>query len=67
MTVRSWSFTTCLGLGKRKPPKFVRQYADVGRIATDAIAAFADDVRNGAFPGDAETYHAPEGLGEALS
>jgi 3-methyl-2-oxobutanoate hydroxymethyltransferase len=60
-------FHDLLGLGKRKPPKFVRQYADVGRIATEAIAAFADDVRNGGFPGDAETYHAPEGLGEALS
>jgi 3-methyl-2-oxobutanoate hydroxymethyltransferase len=60
-------FHDLLGLGKRTPPKFVRQYADVGRIATEAIAAFANDVRNGSFPGEAETYHAPEGLGEALS
>ena len=60
-------FHDLLGLGKSTPPKFVRQYADVGRIATEAIAAFADDVRTGNFPGDAETYHAPAGLGEALS
>jgi 3-methyl-2-oxobutanoate hydroxymethyltransferase len=60
-------FHDLLGLGKSTPPKFVRQYADVGRIATEAIAAFADDVRSGNFPGDAETYHAPAGLGEALS
>jgi 3-methyl-2-oxobutanoate hydroxymethyltransferase len=60
-------FHDLLGLGKRKPPKFVRQYADVGRIATEAIAAFAADVRNGTFPSDAESYHAPAGLGDALS
>ena len=60
-------FHDLLGLGKGKPPKFVRQYADVGRIAMEAIAAFADDVRTGNFPGEAETYHGPAGLGEALS
>ena len=60
-------FHDLLGLGRPKPPKFVRQYADVGRIATEAIAAFAADVRNGTFPSDAESYHAPAGLGDALS
>jgi 3-methyl-2-oxobutanoate hydroxymethyltransferase len=60
-------FHDLLGLGRRTPPKFVRQYADVGRIATEAIAAFAEDVRNGHFPSDEESYHAPPGLGEALS
>ncbi len=60
-------FHDLLGLGRRTPPKFVRQYADVGRIATEAIAAFAADVRSGTFPSDAESYHAPPGLGDALS
>ncbi|HEY6471898.1 MAG TPA: 3-methyl-2-oxobutanoate hydroxymethyltransferase [Acidimicrobiales bacterium] len=62
-------FHDLLGLGPadRKPPKFVRQYADLGRLATAAIASFADDVRGGSFPGEAETYHGPEGLGDALS
>jgi 3-methyl-2-oxobutanoate hydroxymethyltransferase len=60
-------FHDLLGLGKGKPPKFVRQYADVGRIATEAIATFAADVRSGNFPGEAETYHGPAGLGEALA
>ncbi len=59
-------FHDLLGLGRTTPPKFVRQYADLGRIATEAIAAFADDVRSGSFPSDAETYHAPAGLGDAL-
>jgi 3-methyl-2-oxobutanoate hydroxymethyltransferase len=60
-------FHDLLGLTAQRPPKFVRQYADVGRIATEAIAAFAADVRNGAFPGEDETYHAPPGLGDALA
>jgi 3-methyl-2-oxobutanoate hydroxymethyltransferase len=60
-------FHDLLGLGRDTPPKFVRQYADVGRIATEAIAAFAADVRTGNFPGEDETYHGPAGLGEALS
>jgi 3-methyl-2-oxobutanoate hydroxymethyltransferase len=60
-------FHDLLGLGKGTPPKFVRRYADLGRIATEAVAAFAEDVRSGSFPSDAETYHAPEALGDALS
>lgn len=59
-------FHDLLGLGAGPAPKFVRQYADLGRLATEAVATFADDVRSGRFPGDAETYHAPEGLGDAL-
>jgi 3-methyl-2-oxobutanoate hydroxymethyltransferase len=62
-------FHDLLGLGDpgRKPPKFVRQYAELGRLATEAVAAFAADVRDGSFPGEAETYHGPAGLGDALN
>ena len=60
-------FHDLLGLGSGTPPKFVRRYAEVGRIATEAIASFADDVRRGRFPSDAESYHAPQGLGDALA
>ena len=38
-------------------PKFVRRYAELGRAATEAVSAFAADVRSGAFPTDAESYH----------
>jgi 3-methyl-2-oxobutanoate hydroxymethyltransferase len=38
-------------------PKFVRRYAEMGDDATAAIAAYAADVRSGAFPADAEVYH----------
>lgn len=37
--------------------KFVRRYADLAGIATEAVAAYAADVRSGAFPSDAEVYH----------
>ncbi len=60
-------FHDLLGLGKGSPPKFVRRYAELGRVATEAVAAFADDVRQCRFPSDAETYHGPAGLGDALS
>ena len=43
-------FHDLLGLGTRQAAKFVRQYADLAEIATEALAAFAADVRSGAFP-----------------
>lgn len=41
-------------------PKFVRRYADMRRLAGDAIAQYAADVRARTFPAAAETY----GLGQ---
>lgn len=38
-------------------PKFVRRYAELGDAAIAAVAAYAADVRSGAFPTDIETYH----------
>jgi 3-methyl-2-oxobutanoate hydroxymethyltransferase len=40
-----------------KVPKFVRRYAELGEAAVAAVAAYAADVRSGAFPADAEVYH----------
>ncbi len=60
-------FHDLLGLGSGTPPRFVRRYAEVGRIATEAIAAFADDVRRGTFPNEAESYHGSAELGDALA
>jgi 3-methyl-2-oxobutanoate hydroxymethyltransferase len=56
-----------LGMSKRPSPKFVRRYAEVGEIVTKAVAQYADDVRSGAFPSDAETYHASNELREAFA
>lgn len=52
-------FHDLLGLRRGTPPKFVRQYADLDAAATGAVAAWAADVRSGAFPSEAETYHLP--------
>ncbi|MBV8461874.1 MAG: 3-methyl-2-oxobutanoate hydroxymethyltransferase [Acidimicrobiales bacterium] len=49
-------FHDLLGFNPRTP-KFVRRYAELGEAATAAVAAFAADVRAGAFPTDAEAYH----------
>jgi 3-methyl-2-oxobutanoate hydroxymethyltransferase len=45
-----------LGVSGRTP-KFVRRYAELAVDATAAVAAYAADVRSGAFPADAEVYH----------
>ncbi len=55
-------FHDLLGLSNRPPAKFVRQYADLGPVITEAIRHYAEDVRNGAFPDASETYANPEGL-----
>jgi 3-methyl-2-oxobutanoate hydroxymethyltransferase len=40
-------------------PRFVRQYADLRTAMTDAINAYAEDVRTGAYPGTQESYPLP--------
>jgi len=45
-----------LGLEERIAPRFVRRYAELGVASREAIAAFAADVREGAFPADGESY-----------
>jgi len=49
-------FHDLLGLNATTP-KFVRRYAELAEVATAAVAAYAADVRSGAFPSDAEVYH----------
>ena len=55
-------FHDLLGLTSRAPAKFVRQYAQLGPVIVDALTKFADDVRSGAFPSEAETYANPDDL-----
>ncbi|MFN0092866.1 MAG: 3-methyl-2-oxobutanoate hydroxymethyltransferase [Acidimicrobiales bacterium] len=49
-------FHDLLGWYDRKVPKFVRRYADLRGAALDALCAYRDDVRSGAFPSEAESY-----------
>src|SRR6202795_2718564 len=51
-----------LGLTFNPAPKFARQYANVGEIISGAVRAYCEDVRNGGFPSDAESYHSGEML-----
>ena len=48
-----------LGLYDRFSPKHARKYAELGRLMTEAIAAYAADVRSGAFPAEENTFHEP--------
>jgi 3-methyl-2-oxobutanoate hydroxymethyltransferase len=45
-----------VGLRGGKMAKFVKQYADVRSIISDAAAAFRSDVQNGAFPGPEHSF-----------
>ncbi|MGQ0831051.1 MAG: 3-methyl-2-oxobutanoate hydroxymethyltransferase [Microthrixaceae bacterium] len=59
-------FHDVLGIEDRILPKFVRRYADLKELGVRALAAYADDVRSGAFPGQAESYHLAGDVAETL-
>lgn len=46
-----------LGMNMGKKAKFVRQFAQIGEIATNALAEYVSEVKNGSYPSDAESYH----------
>jgi len=48
-----------LGLGFGKQARFVRPYANLRQVMTDAVSRYADDVRNGTYPSEAESYALP--------
>jgi 3-methyl-2-oxobutanoate hydroxymethyltransferase len=48
-----------LGLSFGKLARFVRQYADLKSTMTEAISRYAEDVRTGAYPSEAESYGLP--------
>lgn len=48
-----------VGLSFGKLPRFVRQYANLQETMTDAISRFAEDVRSGHYPAEAESYGLP--------
>ena len=45
-------------LGKTQgfSPKFLRRYADLGTIMTNAIGQYVTDVKSGDFPNESESY-----------
>jgi 3-methyl-2-oxobutanoate hydroxymethyltransferase len=48
-----------LGLSFGKQARFVRPYANLREVMTDAITRYAEDVRNGTYPSEAESYALP--------
>ena len=55
-----------LGLSFGKLARFVRPYANLHQTITDAVTRYADDVRNGTYPSDAESYALPAEAAEEL-
>ncbi len=55
-----------LGLSFGKLPRFVRPYANLRETMTDAITRWAEDVRNGVYPSDQESYGLPEETAKEL-
>ena len=53
-------FHDILNLTFAPPAKFVRRYADVASVISDAVNAYKKDVQTGGYPGDAESYHLPK-------
>lgn len=53
-------FHDMLGLGFGRYPKFVRPYASLADEAVAALKQYKADVESGSFPGDDESYHAPD-------
>jgi 3-methyl-2-oxobutanoate hydroxymethyltransferase len=49
-----------LGLTAGHVPKFVKQYADLGRETMNALQAYVADVRAGRFPETQHTYSMPD-------
>ena len=52
-------FHDLVNLTGAHPAKFVRRYADASALFSEAVQHYASDVRGGAFPADAESYHLP--------
>ncbi|MCA1590698.1 MAG: 3-methyl-2-oxobutanoate hydroxymethyltransferase, partial [Acidobacteria bacterium] len=49
-----------IGFTFGRQPRFVRQYANVSEVITNAITRWSDDVRSGNYPSEAESYGFPE-------
>jgi len=50
-------FHDILGLCEKYSPKFVKKYADVTSLISEAVAAYIGDVKSGAFPLDEHSFN----------
>ena len=49
-----------IGFTFGRQPRFVRQYANVSQVITEAITKWVEDVRGGVYPSEKESYGLPE-------
>lgn len=49
-----------LGMSGEFVPKFVKRFAEIGRLMTEAFASYDAEVKAGAFPTEAQTYSASD-------
>ena len=49
-------FHDIVGMFDGFTPKHSRRYAEAGKVITSALAAYADDVKNGRFPGPENSF-----------
>ena len=56
-----------VGMTFGRQPRFVRRYADVGQVMTDAIKNWTSDVKSGAYPNDSESYGLTEETKKEMS
>ena len=55
-----------IGLSFGHSPKFARRYANAGEAISQAVSAYSNDVREGRFPADEESYHLSSEVRERL-
>ena len=56
-----------LGTFQAFTPKFVKKYADLAGVSTDALREYMADVRGGTFPEEQHCYHMLEGEAERFA
>jgi len=49
-----------LGYYQGRSPRFVKRYAEIAAVITEALGRYAEEVRSGAFPEEQHTYAMPE-------
>ena len=60
-------FHDLVGMAFGKLPRFVREYANLRETITDAVTRWAEDVRNGTYPSEQESYGLPAEAAEELN
>ncbi|MBD5272595.1 MAG: 3-methyl-2-oxobutanoate hydroxymethyltransferase [Bacteroides sp.] len=45
-----------LGINQGFSPRFLRRYADIAGVMTDAVSRYIEDVKSGDFPNESESY-----------